>query len=696
MKIRTLRSRLILVFILVVIIPLSLLVGYVYYEMKSIEQETSDSAEKSLKLIHKSVTETVELLKNEEVEANQSIINNNINLIVSESTILLTQLASMDDLLDKNNVELEKFLSNLKNGYDSASFLYIGTNDKRFFISPRPEALPSDYDPTSRDWYKEAIGLKKNEVAITDAYYSADGKELMVTVAAPLYIHDVLKGVIAVDSTLTAFNERVSSVKIGKTGYTMVVDKNNMIIAHADKSLIGKKIDEEYQVKMVGNTPMLEEKGIVYSTFKNLKTGWISFVIQEESEYSSLVDYTSKLVTDNQNKLTKNLESTTRNTIMALIFGTIVLIVICVLIVTIISSKIAKPIKVLSENTDKIANGDLRSDVFIKSTIEVEELANSVNTLRGSLQKIISELTGIISRVNHSSTIMTEQVESSNNVLTAIVHSMNEVASGAQNQTENMIDVSSTVDMMNKAINIFLQSIGKISSEMKKAEEMSNKGLAALNNVSNKMSNIEDNSEMSSVAIRDLDEKLMKISEITKLIQDIAEQTNLLSLNASIEAARAGEHGKGFAVVANEVKKLAEKSNDSVQDISKLVSEIQVQSNNVVHAMEDGVILVNEGTQIVDQVTEYFGAIINGIRDLTIEVDNIVNKSGELESGGNKINMSVQEVVAISEQTTASAQEVASSLEAQSKSNSSLLDLSSDLTDLNNELEAEVKKFKIN
>ncbi|MBS4189420.1 hypothetical protein KHA94_04200 [Bacillus sp. FJAT-49705] len=144
------------------------------------------------------------------------------------------------------------------------------------------------------------------------------------------------------------------------------------------------------------------------------------------------------------------------------------------------------------------------------------------------------------------------------------------------------------------------------------------------------------NQSVESAAImKELDLKLQAINDITALIHDLAEQTNLLSLNASIEAARAGEQGKGFAVVANEVKKLAEQSRESVEKISVLISEIQLDSSKALENIEHGKEFAVEGAEMVINTANGFRNMFGLMDSLATDIDEIANASEILQKAAN-------------------------------------------------------------
>ncbi|MFX3673520.1 MAG: methyl-accepting chemotaxis protein [Paenisporosarcina sp.] len=311
------------------------------------------------------------------------------------------------------------------------------------------------------------------------------------------------------------------------------------------------------------------------------------------------------------------------------------------------------------------------------------------------LRSIVRGLATITQQVNKTSNQMDSQVIRTNEFAETISASMNDVAEGSSSQTNNMVNISTTLEEISRTITYFTEGMNKVASGMTEAEQTSNKGLEALHTVNESIGQMEGQSEQSSVIILALASQLEEISSITKLIEGIAEQTNLLALNASIEAARAGEQGKGFAVVAQEVRSLAEQSKESVATISRLVAEIQVKSREAVVNIEGSRQLVSDGHKVIGESQEYFTSIIERIASLNQGVQKMAEQSKELNESGHRMSTSVNEVVAISEETSASADQVAGSLDAQIEANKELVQVSNELKDLTVQLEEEVQKFEV-
>lgn len=180
------------------------------------------------------------------------------------------------------------------------------------------------------------------------------------------------------------------------------------------------------------------------------------------------------------------------------------------------------------------------------------------------------------------------------------------------------------------------------------------------------MNTIEMSAQGMSGVLKGLNERSNSIGQIVQLISGIAEQTNLLALNAAIESARAGEHGRGFAVVAEEVRKLAEQSQQATVEISSLIQSMQKDSDQAVEAMSETIRSINSGTQIISSGAAAFQHIESSILNVSQQISEVASAADTLASGSKHMTASIKEIKYITEGVNAAGQEMAASTEEQS------------------------------
>lgn len=269
-------------------------------------------------------------------------------------------------------------------------------------------------------------------------------------------------------------------------------------------------------------------------------------------------------------------------------------------------------IREIAHLADKVSNGDLRSNVAVRS--ERDLLSLSFDRLMSKLRQIFGEISSY-----------TKQLSESSGGLLSMSHEMS-ASSDDLNQTSGVI--AQATEQMNMTIGTISTNVQEMSGTVSEIAQNAEK---ARSTTEKAVKSAED----TSARMKDLNEASLQINKVTEVIVDIAEQTKLLALNATIEAARAGEAGKGFAVVANEVKDLAQQTNKATEDIKVRLQKMQGSTSKAVES-------ISQIDKIINEVSEMVSAIAAAVEEQTVNINDIADNISQTAQASESITMDME------------------------------------------------------
>ncbi|MBI3523652.1 MAG: methyl-accepting chemotaxis protein [Betaproteobacteria bacterium] len=307
---------------------------------------------------------------------------------------------------------------------------------------------------------------------------------------------------------------------------------------------------------------------------------------------------------------------------------------------------ITRPLDEAVAVANQLAEGDLTAKIVVNSRDETGMLLTA-------MQDMVVKLKEMINAVLSS----TDQVSGTAVELSA---SSGQVAEGSRQQAEAASSMAAAMEQMMVSIEHVSNNAQDARSSSGYSGDLSEQGAKVIQNAVLEMVKIEGSVKESSKIIGALEQHSGEITAIVNVIKDIADQTNLLALNAAIEAARAGEQGRGFAVVADEVRKLAERTAKSTQEIAGMIEKIQVGTRDAVASMENGVTQVSGGVALANQAGESITQIQAQVARVVQAVGDISDSLKEQNTAGNDIAKNVEKIAQMSEENSAAVQQTAS------------------------------------
>ncbi|AQY65855.1 chemotaxis protein [Pseudomonas veronii] len=519
--------------------------------------------------------------------------------------------------LTPTNKELLAIFEQFAKSHPSTAYLSLGLSDGGYASWPDDTKL-NNYDPRVRPWYKAAVAAPGTTVRTGAYYWAPDDVVLIGTVHTVVDASGTLLGVVGLDVSLKQLTELVRNIKLGDSGYLMLVEANGNVLVdpsdakHNFKPMAELGANYAELAKRGDGVTRVDIDGVAYmaNVVSSKDLGWRFIGLIKRDEVMA--------------------DATRLTWLIAAIAA--VLAVVFAIVGASFASMIVRPIRGVADGLQEIAEGegDLTRQLKVQGKDETASLAGWFNQFLGMIAQLVQRI-GSASSDLQSAAADTREVA-------------NNLNQAAGRQREAVELVSTAFNEMVATANEVARSCSAAASSADAGYREVHDGQQHIGEATGSVLKLSEDLQKSTQTMQQLEQDSKNINTILDTIRSIAEQTNLLALNAAIEAARAGDQGRGFAVVADEVRALARRTADSTGEIDSLLGNLARRTQEVTLQMQGSLQVSQTSVERIQQARDSFDKIQGSVDSIRDQNTQIATAAEEQHQVAEQINQHIAQI----------------------------------------------------
>lgn len=560
------------------------------------------------------------------------------------------------------------------------SELQIVTTDGRYLTFPG-SPLDSSYDPRKTDWYEGALNQTQHGAFVSDVFQFSETEFPKIAVSLPLRNEEEEPvGVVVAFVSVPKLSESIGQIKLGETGYAMIVDHQGKLVAHPDQSYALQR-------------PLLTELPVV----QNVIAGQSGYEPSKINGIDSFAAYQFEpslkwgvIVVQSVSEVKQEV----RRLQLTILAVSLVGLVALALMLYVYVRKIINPIKEAQQKMTSFSEGDLLQTMQVQSNDEIRQLADSFNRMSEQIRTIIGKIQYVISDVKLVADHVGKGSRHSHAMQTEVVSVTERLAQEMDNQQEQIEEINLTMNEITQEMSRITSSMEEAILQSQESREQNAMAAASMNTLKQNMHSISEDMKASIQAMSSMRESMGDINEMLGLISAISKRTKLLSFNARIEASRAGQAGIGFSVVADEIRLLSDQTEEASARIQQVIASGEERMEHVAACLETTDHATVNGIQTLHKAASIFNNTVQLSEALTTQFETIRALTGTISAQSQVISQRVDNLSASAQQVVSGTQQAVAANQESLSLSEQFLDDSLRLTEIVEDLEQTIQFFR--